>query len=146
MNIYCKETPIESNEYDFLKKYFDNGLPTTFYEDGSIQCGPGRQRTFDDLFSLTSSYFKDTTMGKVASTLRKLCKDFHYNGAIEPVIGTQYCGEIKADVFYNAVNHWCYAEFCNYKYYPSVESYSYLKKIGVTIDEIIKLADEYDKG
>lgn len=145
MKIHCKEKLNRFSKYKFLEDYFLKKLPATFYENGRIQCGKSRQRTFDDLFDLTKTYFKTATKPQVASILRKLC--IKYNSEVHNMqgIGAQYCSDIHDDVFYNKMDRWKYRQICGLNNDTSIYDYTYNKRNKTSIFKIIELADRHDK-
>lgn len=55
-----------TNVREYLERYFKNGTKGSYYKDGTIQCYPGRNRSFYDLFFIVKARFKDITEEELA--------------------------------------------------------------------------------
>lgn len=55
-----------TNVREYLERYFKNGTSATYFKDRTIQCYPGRNRSFYDLFFIVKARFKDITEEELA--------------------------------------------------------------------------------
>jgi len=82
--LYCLNTPKFRSKKHLLEWYFTNKQPTTYYfADKSIQCGPQRNRSLNDLYILTKSYFKSATKTEVICILLGILK--HHEDIEQPM-------------------------------------------------------------
>lgn len=86
-----------TNVREYLERYFRNGTKGSYYKDGSIQCYPGRNRSFYDLFFIVKARFKEITEEELA---------FHLIDMIKiKVLKTTPCGDVMKVVFYTPEMH-----------------------------------------
>jgi len=81
-----------TNVREYLERYFRNGTKGSYYNDGTIQCYPGRNRSFYDLFFIVKAKFKDITEGELAFHI----VDLFNNNELRFVP----CGDVKKVTFF----------------------------------------------
>ena len=74
--IFCKEEhiPLTKTRKKFLKEFIKK-RPTTYNEDGSVQCYAKRHRSVSELHQLVQSRFKKTSLKAVVRILDELNKE-----------------------------------------------------------------------
>jgi len=97
MKIYLNPEISCDTPEEFLETYINSGCPTTYNEDGTIQCEEGRDRSVTDLFYLTSTYFPEVTLKEVVKILSRFAID-------HPDYIMLHCGWIHKVTLYSGVN------------------------------------------
>lgn len=140
--IYCKKLSNSArSKKEFLLNYFKNNQPATYnVDDDSLQCGKGRQRSFNDLFNLVKTRFKSSTKPQIASMLIDLINE--YNNDIDNdviYIGCQWCGNIHEHVFHTNKRRWSYANI------PNRNSKNTVGLSGISFIDLQNLANKYNE-
>jgi len=105
--IYCKEELNSSNIYALLEDYFFKGTPETYNEsDNKEQCGPNKNRSFNDIKALASFYFKGITDAELASAIATLMNEPNCLTAV-------YCPKIEALAFLHVKKNRGFTNFSN---------------------------------
>ena len=96
--------PVPRSIHKFVRKFMglEDGTPTSSYFMGiktfsnpectTVQCYPGKQRSFEDLVWSTQTYFKSATRERVLRELLSI-KATHGSYEFQPQFG--YCGGIR---------------------------------------------------
>lgn len=85
----------------FVKNYFICNQPSTFHENGRMQCFSGHKRSFTDIYRLCSSYF-DCTLEDIAKAIIPLWE--------KDIIVCFFCPTTRKAVFFKNNFHWWGAE------------------------------------
>lgn len=104
------------NTKQLILKYYDINQPETYYLNETVQCTYGKQRSFEDIYSICKTRFSKTTKNIVARALIDLCK--------KNLLKCQYCGNIHECVFHRIKDNWTYISKKEFNIY-STRSYKY---------------------
>ena len=126
-----------TNIKEYLERYFKNGTKGSYYKDGTIQCYPGRNRSFYDLFFIVKARFKEITEEELAYNLIDMLKS--------RILKTVPCGDVQKVVFYTSKMHGY-----GFNYHETQDNYyrSYTnRKYGYELSfvEIEELAKNYEQ-
>lgn len=126
-----------TNVREYLERYFKNGTKATRLKDGTIQCYPGRNRSFYDLFFIVKARFKEITEGELAFCIM----DMFNNYKLKYVP----CGDVRKITFFTKEMHDYginFGELNNRLYqYERVKRYDR----EITFVEIEELAKNYEQ-
>ena len=128
----------------YINNYFDKKQPETKTHDNIIQCGPGRSRSFLDIYYLTKAKFSEVTLSEVAFRLLVLSCDTR-DGKGGSTISSLYCGTVHKLVFYKTgYPTWSVLfKFEDGIFKKSSTASSSIPVDGITQTDIISLANEY---
>ena len=126
-----------TNVREYLERYFKNGTKGSYYKDGTIQCYPGRNRSFYDLFFIVKARFQEITEEELAHHIVDLFDNNKHR--FVP------CGDVRKVTFFISKMHdYGYTgNDRNYKYYQE----GFEKKYGneLSFEEIEELAENYEQ-
>jgi len=82
---------------EYILNYINIGAPSTFYNDGELQCRSGRNRSFLDLYFLTKAKFPEITLSEFAKIFLEL-HEVPYGNRFKIIV--YVCGNIQKPVLY----------------------------------------------
>lgn len=86
---------------EYLLNYFKLYSPATYYNDGTIQCSSGRNRSFLDLYFLTKAQFPEITLQEFAKLFFSLDQEIYGSTSEhEYHMFIYFCTNIRKPVIY----------------------------------------------
>lgn len=130
-----------TNVREYLERFFKNGTSATYFKDRTIQCYPGRNRSFYDLFFIVKARFKEITEEELAYHI----VDLFNNNRLRMVP----CGDVMKVTFFTDEMHGYGYDNHDYNWYLK-ERYNkvyFEMKYGIELSfmEINELAKNYEQ-
>ena len=97
MKLYLKPEINCSSPEEFLQDYLV-GRPSTYDEEGELQCESCCNRSITDLYYLTKTYFPEVTLNKVVKILSDICINSDFKHVI------LFCSDINKIVVYKRIH------------------------------------------